>query len=93
MKVTIPLAKYILSPLGITAAASEIDTGIQKKIQGSGTTALIISNEEMNDIIKIVQALEDSNILLKRVTKSNKNEAKMQKAGFLSMLLGTLGAS
>ena len=47
----------------------------------------------MNDIIKIVQALEDSNILLKGVTKTIKNETKEQKGGFLSMLLGTLGAS
>ena len=47
----------------------------------------------MNDITKIVQALEDSNILLKGVTKTIENEAKVQKGGFLSMLLGTLGAS
>ena len=47
----------------------------------------------MNDIMKIVQALEDSNILLKRVTKTIKNETKEQKGGFLSMLLVTLGAS
>ena len=60
---------------------------------GSGTTTLIISNEKMNDIMKIVQALEDSNILLKGVTKTIKNETKEQKGGFLSMLLGTLGAS
>ena len=64
MKVAVPLAKNILAPLGITAAASAIDAGIQKKIHGSGTTTLIISNKEMNDIMKIVQALEDSNILL-----------------------------
>ena len=64
-----------------------------KKIHGSGTTTLIISNEEMNEIMKIVQALEDSNILLKVVTKTIKNETKKQKGGFLSMLLGTLGAS
>ena len=63
-----------------------------KKIHGSGTTTLIISNEEMNDIMKIVQVLEDSNILLKGVTKTVKNETKEQKGGFLSMLLGTLGA-
>ena len=93
MKVAVPLAKNILAPLGITAAASAIDAGIQKKIHGSGTTTLIISNEEMNDIIKIVQTLEDSNILLKGVTKTIKNETKEQKGGFLSMLLGTLGAS
>ena len=60
---------------------------------GSGTATLIISNEEMNYIIKIVQALEDSNILLKGATKTIKNKAKEQKRGFLSMLLGTLGAS
>ena len=59
----------------------------------SGATTLIISNEEMNDIMKIVQALEDSNILLKGITKTIKNETKEQKGGFLSMLLGTLGAS
>ena len=93
MKVAISLAKNVLAPLGITTAASAIDVGIQKKIHGSGTTTLIISNEEMNDIMKIVQALEDSNILLKGVTKTIKNETKEQKGGFLSMLLGTLGAS
>ena len=72
MKIAVPLAKNILAPLGITAAASAIDAGIQKKIHGSGKTTLIISNEEMNDIMKIVKALEDSNVLLKRVTKTKK---------------------
>ena len=47
----------------------------------------------MNDIIKIVQALEDSNILLKEITKTIKNETKEQKGGFLRLLLGTLGGS
>ena len=93
MKVAVPLAKNILAPLGITAAASAIDAGIQKKTHGSGITTLIISNEEMNDIMKITQALEDSNILLKGVTNTVKNETKEQKGGFLSILLGTLGAS
>ena len=65
----------------------------KKKVHGSGNTTLIISNEEMTDIMKILQALEDSNILLKGVTKTNKNETKEQKGGFLSMLFGTLGAS
>ena len=65
----------------------------KKKIYGSGTTTLEISSEEMNDIMKIIQALEDSNILLKGVTKTIKNETREQKGGFLSMLLGTLGAS
>ena len=105
MKVAIPLAKNVLASLGITAAASAIDEVIQKKIRGSGRPlsltfvlhpsllTLINSNKEMNDIMKIVQALEDSNILLKGVTKTIKNETKEQKGGFLSMLLGTLGAS
>ena len=93
MKVAIPLAKNVLAPLGITAAASAIDAGIQKKIQGSGTATLIISNEEMNDIMKIVQALEESNSLLKGVIKTIRNETKEQKGAFLGMLLGTLGAS
>ena len=93
MKVAVPLAKNILAPLGITAATSVIDEGIQKKIHGSGTTTLITSNKEMTDMMKIVQALEDSNILLKGVTKTIKNEKNKQKGGFLSMLLGTLGAS
>ena len=81
--------------MGLTAAASAADTGIQKKkeILGSGTTTLVISNEEIFGKMKIVQALEDSNILLKGVTKTIKNEIKEQKGGFLSMLLGTLGAS
>ena len=101
MKAAVLLAKNILAPLGITEAASAIDAGIQKKIHGSDcssssalqTTTLTISNKEMNDLMKIVQALEDSNILLKGVTKTIKNETKEQKGGFLSMLLGTLGAS
>ena len=93
MKIAVPLAKNVLDPLGITAAASTLDAGIQKKIHVSGTTTLIISNEEMNDIMKIVQALKDSNIFLKGVTKTIEDEAKKQKGGFLSMLLGTLGAS
>ena len=93
MKVGVPLIKNILDLLGITAAPSAIAAGIQKKIHGSGTTTLIILNEEMNDIIKIVQALENSNILLKGFTKTIKNESKEQRGGFLSMLLGTLEAS
>ena len=62
-------------------------------MHGSGNSTLIISNEEMNDIIKIIQALENFNILQKGVTKTIKNETKEQKGGFLSMLLGTSGAS
>ena len=93
MKVAIPLAKKVSTSLGITAATPAIDAGIQKKIYGSRTATLIISIEEMNDIMKVVKALENSHILLKGVTKAIKNETKEQKGGFLSMLLGTFGAS
>ena len=79
MKIAVPFANDVLAPVGITAAASALDAGIQKKVHGSGTTTLIISNEEMNDIMKIVQALEDSNILLKGETKTVKDETKEQK--------------
>ena len=65
MKVAIPLGKNILGPLGIAAAASAINARFQKIIQGSGIKTLIISNKEMNDIMKIVKALEDTNILLR----------------------------
>ena len=68
---------------------SAIDGSIQKKIHGSGVK-LIIEQEDMNDIIKIIEALENSGTLL---TKTIENETKEQRGGFLSMLLGTLGAS
>ena len=88
-----PLAKSVLIPLGLTAAASAADAGIHKKILGSGNNiTLIISNDEINDIIKIVKSLEDSGLLLKGVTETVQNEVKEQKGRFLSMLLGTLGA-
>ena len=90
------LAKRVLIPLGLTAAASAADARIHKKILGSGhnnTTTLIISNDEMKDIIKIVKSLENFGLLLKEVSETVQNEAKEQKGGFLSMLLGTLGAS
>ena len=89
MKVAVPLAKNILALFGVTAAASAIDAGIQKKIIGSGTTTLIVSNEEMNGLMKIFQAFEYYNILLKWVTKTFKNEIKQQKGA----VLGTIGAS
>ena len=75
--------------MGLTAASSAIDAAVQKKLYGSGTTTLVISNEEMNDIMKIVQTLEDSNTLLKGVTKQLKMKQKNKKEDFL----GTLGAS
>ena len=78
MKVAAPLAKNILAPSGITAAASTFNVGIQKKINGSGTTTFIISNKKMNDIMKIDLSLDDSNDLLKGITKTIKNETKQQ---------------
>ena len=92
MKVAMPLAKNVLAPLGLTATMSAIDGSIQKKIHGSGVK-LIIEQEDINDIIKNIEALENSGILLKGVTKTTENETKEQRGGFLSMLLGTLGAS
>ena len=92
MKVALPLAKNVLAPLGLTAAMSAIDGSIQKKIHGSGVK-LIIEQEDMNDIMKIIKALEKSGILLKGASKTIKNETKEQRDRFLSMLLGTLRAS
>ena len=91
MKVALPLAKNVLAPLGLTAAMSANDGSIQKKIHGLGVK-LIIEQDDMNDIMKIIEALENSGILLKGVSKTIENETKEQKGGFLSMLLGTLGA-
>ena len=93
MKVVMPLAKNVLAPLGISAAMSAIDGSIEKRMFGSGTTTLIISNDEMDDILKIVKSLEDSGLSLKGVSETIQHEAKEQRGGFLSMLLGTLGAS
>ena len=67
------------------------DVTIQKKIYGSGT--LVISSEEMEDIIKIVKSLEESRLLIKGVSETIKNDPKEQKGGFNSILLGTLVAS
>ena len=93
VKVAMPLAKKVLAPLGISAAMSVIDGSIKKKLLGSGTTTLIISNDEMDDILKIVKSLENSGLLLKGVGETIQHETKEQRGGFLIMLLGTLGAS
>ena len=102
------LAKSVLVLLGLTAAASAADARIHKKILGSGprnfsssaphnnnnnTATLTISNDEMKNITEIVKSLEDSGLLLEGVSETIQNKAKEQKGGFLSMLLGTLGAS
>ena len=87
-----PLAKSVLIPLGLTAAASATVAAIRKKLFGSGNTTLI-SNEEMNDIMKIIKSLQESDLLIKCVSETIKSEAKKEQGGFLSMLLGILGAS
>ena len=87
-KVVTPLAKNVLMPLGL----SQTDAVIQNKILGSGTTALIIWNIEINNNMKIFKSLEESGLLTKSLSETIKNEAKEQKGGFLGILLGTLGA-
>ena len=81
MKVAMPLAKNVLAPLGLTAAMSAIDGSIQKNIHGSGVK-LIIEEEDMKDIMKIIEALEDSGILLKGLSKTIENETKNKEEDF-----------
>ena len=81
------LPKSILIPLGLTVAASAGDAGIHKKILGSGTTTLIISNEEMKNIMKIVKSLENSGLLLKGISETIQNEAKNTKEDLLGASL------
>ena len=91
-KVIKPLIKSVLIPLGLTAAASVAAAGIHNKLLGSGRTTLIISNDQMKDVIKKVKSLEDLCLLLEGVSQAIQNEAKEKRGGFLSMLLCTLGA-
>ena len=87
------LAKIVLIPLGLTAAASATNAAIHKKMLESGFTSLIISNEEIEDIMKIVKSLEDSGLLIKGVSETIKNEVKEQKGVFLGMILRNLSVS
>ena len=101
LKIGLPLMRNVLKPLvksvfillGLTAAAAATDAAIHKKMFPSGTTTLIISNEEMNDIMKIAKSLEEPGLLIKGVSETIKNEVEEQKGRFLSMLVGILGAS
>ena len=88
-----PLAKSVLIPLGLTAAAPATDKATHKKMFGSGFITLIISNEKMNAVLKIVKSLKELGLFIKGVSETIKIEAKEQKGGFLRMLLGTLRAS
>ena len=78
-----PLAKNVLIRLGLTAAASATDASIHKKMFESGFPTLIISNEKMHDIMKVVKSLEESGLLIKGVSETIQNEAKNKKEGFL----------
>ena len=88
-----PLGKSVLIPLGLTAVAPATDAAIYKKKFQSGATTLIISNEEMNDIMKIVKSLEESGLVIKGISETIKNETKERKWRFLGILLGPLGTS
>ena len=90
-----PLAKRVLISIGLTAAAAAAatDAAIHTKMFESSVTTLKISNEEMNDIIKIVKSLGKSGLLIKGFSRTIQNVVKAQKGGFIGMLLGTLGAS
>ena len=98
MRAGLPIIKIVLTAsvlvsLGLSAGMLSGDTAIQKKIHRSGTTALTISNQEMEGIMKIVTSLKQSGILIKGTGEKIKNEAKQQKGRFLLMLLGKLAAS
>ena len=92
------LAKSVLIPLALSAGMSAADAAIRKKLYGSDCpsdlallkTALIISNEELEDKKKIVKSLEESGLLIKRINKKIKNETEVQKGRFFLMLLGAL---
>ena len=95
-----PFAQSVLIPLVLTESASATDSSIHKKMFGSGTRlldlanwkTLIISNEEMNDVMKIIKSLEESGLLIKSISETTKNGAKEQEGEFIVMLLGNLGA-
>ena len=88
-----PLVKSFLIPLSLMEAASATDAAIHKRMFGSDKTTLIISNEKINEIMKIVNSLEESGLWIKCVSEAVSNKAKEQKVGVLGMLLGTLGAN
>ena len=82
VKPAISIGKNILAPLGLSATMSATDAAIQKKMYSSGNTTLIISNDDMKDLIKIVTALEDHDILLKGISKKLKMRLKNKKEDF-----------
>ena len=98
MAASLPLMKNVLPPIdksvllsfGLSAAISVTAAAIQNKTYGSGTTTLIITNKEMEDVMKIVKSLEELALLIKGIRETIRHEAKEQKGGLLGMTLGTL---
>ena len=88
-----PLTKSVSIPLKSAQAASTTDSAIQKNIFGSGMTTMIISNEEINDIMKIIKSLKQAGLLKKRVSNTDENKTKAQKDAILEMSLGTLSVT
>ena len=88
-----PLAKRFLLPFWLSAVMSATDSAIKKRKKGPGITTLIILNKEMKYIMKIVKSLEESGLLIKRISETVKNETKEEKGGFIPVLLRTLAAS
>ena len=78
IKPAISLGKNILAPLGLSPAMSATDAAIQKKMYGSGTKTVKFSNKDLDDMTKIAKALEDSDVLMKGVTKTLKNDIKKE---------------
>ena len=88
-----PLTKSVSIPLKLAQAASTTDSAIQKNIFGSGMTTMIISNKEINDIMKIIKSLKQAGLLKKRVSNTDENKTKAQKDAILEMSLGTLSVT
>ena len=88
-----PLAKSILLKLELTTTASATDAAIHKKTYGSGMTTLIISNTEMDNIMKIVKSFEESSLLVRCISETTIKEAKEIRVRFRSMLVGILAAN
>ena len=87
------MGKNILAPLGLSAAISGTNAAIQKEVHGYGKKTVRFSNKDLGDMIKIVKALEDSDVLIKRITETLKSDKKGGALPLIAMLLGTLGAS
>ena len=88
-----PLAKWVLEPVRLNATASTIDVAIQKKIYDLGMTILIFSNEEIDDMMRIIKSLEEFSLLIKSISEIVESEVKQQKRGILGISEAILGFS